>query len=243
MKEGAEALEITKGELNMELQQAKEAHSLMKFFQRKGMKMGLSMGFITVKDEISAGIRRLKEVKLLEGSLVTLPMNRLCVVTDVKALMSDTERKDFASELEMIQAMDLGWQLRHALSCALSELLEPDADVQEVLAQSAAVIQDFQAAYLDYVPRYMAATAEMRRAWGMMSRPEGERKALTGEPRKLATEIFKALLGSEPESTPTGAAPVEPVAAEKKAGEPDSLHSQVTESLKAWDLKLTALTN
>src|SRR6185312_17119117 len=80
LTDGDSALEV-KGVLNMEMEDAKAARSLMRFNLKNGIKTGLSIGYITVKDSVNNGIRYLKEIKLLEGSVVTLAANRLCAVT------------------------------------------------------------------------------------------------------------------------------------------------------------------
>jgi len=80
---------FVKGELNLEVQQGKEAYSLL----RQGALKGLSIGYRARKreyDEVSR-IARLKQVDLYEVSLVTFPANRLASVDKVKSL-PETER-------------------------------------------------------------------------------------------------------------------------------------------------------
>lgn len=81
----------------MEVQKAREAHALAKMKAVKGM----SIGFTTVKDVIDAGVRRLKELRLWEGSQVTFPANDLAMITAVKSpgeLWATIER--LSAELE-----------------------------------------------------------------------------------------------------------------------------------------------
>lgn len=66
-KEKNQGLEV-KGELNLDVQSAKEKRSLMK----QGAINGLSIGFRTIKDIWNDQIRHLKEVKLFEISAITL---------------------------------------------------------------------------------------------------------------------------------------------------------------------------
>jgi uncharacterized protein len=73
-------LEIA-GELVLETGKAQEAYALLK---RRVLK-GLSIGYDVVKDTIANGVRHLHELKLYEVSLVTLPMNELATITDLKA--------------------------------------------------------------------------------------------------------------------------------------------------------------
>jgi HK97 family phage prohead protease len=80
LKETSKGLEIA-GELVLETGKAQEAYALLK---RRVLK-GLSIGYDVVKDTIANGVRHLHELKLYEVSLVTLPMNELATITDLKA--------------------------------------------------------------------------------------------------------------------------------------------------------------
>ncbi len=76
------------GQLNLDVQLARERHALMKQAARVGGRTGLSIGFRTVRDEGERGrpaVRRLKEIQLYEYSLVSFPMNPRAAVTQVKA--------------------------------------------------------------------------------------------------------------------------------------------------------------
>lgn len=72
------------GELVMEVPKAQESYALMK----KEVLKGLSIGYDTVVSEYDrdTDIRRLKELRLWEVSLVTFPMNPEAQVTSVKKL-------------------------------------------------------------------------------------------------------------------------------------------------------------
>lgn len=73
-----------KGEINLDVQKAREAHSLLK----QGALKGMSIGYLTqdyVYDQ-TTGIRRLKKLKLLEVSIVTFPANEKAKITGVKFL-------------------------------------------------------------------------------------------------------------------------------------------------------------
>lgn len=77
-KEDAKGL-FTEGGFFLELEDGREAYNKAKLLQTKGVKLGLSMGYIAVKpvyDTIEGQtVRRLKEVKLREGSITLWPMN------------------------------------------------------------------------------------------------------------------------------------------------------------------------
>lgn len=72
-----------KGRLNMEVQRGREAHALLKAKDIDG----LSIGYNTIQDEVdrARSARLLKELDLVEVSVVSLGMNDLALVDDVKA--------------------------------------------------------------------------------------------------------------------------------------------------------------
>ncbi len=70
------------GRLLLDVQRAKEAHTLLK----EGAISGLSIGYSPVRYKIAAdsGVRKLEEVELWEISLVTFPANAAAGVTVIK---------------------------------------------------------------------------------------------------------------------------------------------------------------
>lgn len=82
MFEDAHGLYV-EGTLLLDVQRAKEAHTLLK----AGALTGLSIGYSPVRYTIDAetGVRRLAEVELWEVSLVTFPANDAANVTVVKS--------------------------------------------------------------------------------------------------------------------------------------------------------------
>lgn len=83
---------FVRGQLDVkENQLARERFSLAKKAIEIGAKSGLSIGFMTIKEEPDRdkpAVRHLKEVKLMEFSFVTFPMNTEAMVTDAKHFMS-----------------------------------------------------------------------------------------------------------------------------------------------------------
>lgn len=69
-----------KGQLNMDVQRARETRSLL----NQGAMQGLSVGYKTVKKAYEGSVRKLQELALKEFSPVTFPANELAVAT-VKA--------------------------------------------------------------------------------------------------------------------------------------------------------------
>ncbi len=107
-----------KGQLLMELPEAKKAYLLM----RARIVKGLSIGFESVKDSIESGVRHLKEIKLYEGSVVTFPMNEAALIASVKAKRAGERKDDFNEELSDVQLSDAGYQMRCALWSALGSI-------------------------------------------------------------------------------------------------------------------------
>lgn len=74
-----------KGQFNMDVQSAREKHSLT----RQGAISGLSIGYSTVKQAFKTidgkQVRLLQELKLREGSPCVFPANELATVTGVKS--------------------------------------------------------------------------------------------------------------------------------------------------------------
>ena len=89
-----------KGNLLMDndVPEARKAYKLIK----SGIVRGMSIGFKTMKDEVTKGVRRLKELALYEGSIVTFPMLPAAHIQQVKAEM---ERMPFAALIEATKAL------------------------------------------------------------------------------------------------------------------------------------------
>lgn len=81
-REDAKGL-LVKGQLNLETTKGREAYALLK----QGALRGLSIGYDAVKEVWEGSIRRLKEIRLWEWSLVTFPMNPAAQVVAVKSVV------------------------------------------------------------------------------------------------------------------------------------------------------------
>lgn len=86
LKEDERGLYV-EGQLNMDVQQAREALSLL----RQKALSGISIGYNSVRydTDVKSGVRRLYELKLFEASLVTFPACDSARVTDVKTILAD----------------------------------------------------------------------------------------------------------------------------------------------------------
>lgn len=88
---------LVEGEINLEVAAGKEKFSLAKQALKLKAKMGLSIGYMTIKaepDSKNPSIRRLKELKLYEWSPTAFPMNVEAMVTGAKSL-SDIDKAQF----------------------------------------------------------------------------------------------------------------------------------------------------
>lgn len=96
LKDSSDGL-IAEGKLSLGIQQAKDAHVLL----RDRVVRGLSIGFTVVKDRVDGSVRRLQELKLWEVSLTPIPANPAALVTGVKSMDGVQRALDsFRSEIE-----------------------------------------------------------------------------------------------------------------------------------------------
>lgn len=72
---------LADGQLVLDLPSAKDMHTRV----LNGLVTGISIGYETVKESYTQGVRQLDEIRLMEISLVTFPANTFARVTDVKS--------------------------------------------------------------------------------------------------------------------------------------------------------------
>ena len=176
-----EALAV-KGELLMELPEAQKAYALIKAQIVKG----LSIGYETVKKEMDGMTRRLKELKLFEGSLVTFPMNEMSLVTAVKRRAGGVERKDsFDEELSEIQLRAASYQMRCALDESLGSILwDSDLASADKLTAAEETIRQFHDAYMGFLPDLLKLMEEY---YGPSGKAAGKRETKEGRTISSAT--------------------------------------------------------
>jgi len=93
---------FVEGKLDLNVQSAREKYSLAKTAMSLGAKMGLSIGYMTIKaepDRDKPMIRHLKELKLFEYSIVTFPMNTEAMITSAKSLAGVDRARYLITEL------------------------------------------------------------------------------------------------------------------------------------------------
>lgn len=75
-----------RGEMPLDVPEVASAYRKIKFMMERGMKMGLSIGYDTIKSMPGdGGVRRLKELALHEVSITPFPMNTEAVIMGAKA--------------------------------------------------------------------------------------------------------------------------------------------------------------
>lgn len=217
--------------------EAYKAYALM----RNGIVKGLSIGYKAIKAPFEKGIRKLQEVRLLEGSVVTFPMLPLAQVLSVKA---DGQKDTFEKELFRLQIMASRYQMVEALGRSLDSILyEKDIPVSEKTSQSQSAVSAFAAAYVSMLPDYMSCC-------GMTDSDEGtsipksfsafESKAgrtisaATAERIREAIQTLQSLLGDT--TTPTDDEPDE-------ADDVEGAGAAGTEEVKSTPVEPEAVTD
>ena len=148
--DGPDALRV-KGQLLLDLPTAQKAYALIK---NKIVK-GLSIGYDAIKKEMDGTIRRLKEIRLWEGSIVTFPMAELSLITSVKSKKQMGEMEDFNAELMEAQLQAAFCQMMCALCASLCECMCCDAPPADKPAMCKTLIDQFSMAFVAYCANYM----------------------------------------------------------------------------------------
>jgi hypothetical protein len=151
--DGPDALRV-KGqiELDPDIPFSMTAYKLLK----KRLLSGLSIGYDTIKEQMVDGVRRLKELRLWEGSIVTFPMNELAGVTSVKMRGKLEQKDDFDTEFAELQVQWAGDMMRSALFESLGDMMfDPDLTREERIAGSQLAIDQFSAAYMAWLPQFL----------------------------------------------------------------------------------------
>jgi HK97 family phage prohead protease len=120
----------TRGVLNLEKQDARDAYSDLKFYRDHDMPMGMSFGFdiIQGKQRDDKGIRHLRELKLHEVTLTEFPMNELAGV-DPESIKS----VDLGSLSEMIEDYKAGRRISTETMNQLRTLMEHNQQIADKL--------------------------------------------------------------------------------------------------------------
>ncbi len=120
-------------------QLARERFSLAKMALEIGAKFGFSIGYITIKEEPDTDnpmIRRLKELKLLEYSMVTFPMNKEAGLTGAKSEYQIMNDSDYANCIaKLLDSGKSKEEILEALNKAAVKINNPsDSEVQLLIS-------------------------------------------------------------------------------------------------------------
>ncbi len=147
------------GQINIDKQAGRDAYSDLKFYRDKGLPMGLSIGYETVKSDpsnlTSDGARHLKEVRLWEISITEFPMNLAAQVTNVKhAKDSLMQQKDFNEALDNIQTWSARYDYMSALEASVCEAIRDEKlTTADAVAQVETAVGQFQQRMVELVPK------------------------------------------------------------------------------------------
>lgn len=112
---------FVEGEIDLENPDGRNKYNLAKKAVEIGAPMGLSIGYSVVKampDKDRPRVRRLKELKLYEYSIVTFPMNTEAMISDVKQWREDMGKTEFLN-LIRTKAEELGISMSEIVDFAL----------------------------------------------------------------------------------------------------------------------------
>lgn len=121
------------GKLDLNVQAAREKYSLAKTAMELGTNLGLSIGYMTIKaepDRENMSIRRLKELKMFEYSLVTFPMNTAAMITAAKSLGGIDKANFLLKQLEE-QGVKRD-ELLNALQNGAAKDIDPKSQLQSM---------------------------------------------------------------------------------------------------------------
>ena len=131
-----------------------EAYKALALMRAKVVK-GLSIGYKAIKAPMEDGVRKLKEIRLLEGSIVTFPMLPVAQVVSVK---SADQKEAFDDELSHLQILALRYQIMDALGRSLDRILYADnLAASDKISQSNAACVRFTESYISMLPDYLSA--------------------------------------------------------------------------------------
>jgi len=125
-----------KGLINLAVKRGQEAYALLK----QGALTGMSIGYDTVKvkEDTKSDTRRLQEIKLWEGSVVTFPMNQQALVEMVKNRQRDIGTSELHAEIKALKDTVEGWKelegVRTDEAAAEQKTIDTDELIEDVKA-------------------------------------------------------------------------------------------------------------
>jgi len=177
---------------------------------------GLSIGYDVITKELKGGVRRLKELKLYEGSVVTFPMNELATVTGVKS--------DFNTEFENWQTWDARQIASSALCAALESILwDEEMDAATKVTKSDESITQFHEKYLEILPQLLSLLGMKEQILAEVKAGRTISAATRGK-IEAAIKVLQALLESADGTSEEAATTAKEAAAVPDKPEADAHH-------------------
>jgi len=131
------------GEIDLQNPDGLTKHNLARRAVDLGAKMGLSIGFQTIKAEPwkeNPTVRQLKEIKLFEYSLVTFPMNTDAMIMAAKNFGDAMTVEEFTLAVRE-KAKQLGISMQQLIEGALRVEAAPDDGIDPAKSQSAVITE------------------------------------------------------------------------------------------------------
>jgi len=155
------------GEINVDSADGEKAYKWMKFAMDRDLPVGLSIGFRIVDKAIENGIRYLKEIALVEYSIVTFPANEEAGLTAVKSATEESVEKamDFnealTQEMTERELCDLRWTIESAKCDALCSVQDDTTlDSSKQLALIKTIYDQYTTAMLSWWSKWLTFMAQ-----------------------------------------------------------------------------------
>ncbi len=96
-----------KGRFDLDRQSGKDTYQAIKFAKNHGRKMGLSIGFIPNWKQVDYidNVRILKEIHIVEYSIVVFPMNPKAQISSIKSFSKDAPEEKIVQKKREIEAV------------------------------------------------------------------------------------------------------------------------------------------
>lgn len=183
------------GQLSLDVQEAREAYTLVK----DEVVSGLSFGFVSVHDKIGqGGIRNFTEVKLLEISPTWLPSGDDSRITNVREMEDDIEQRATNFDDTMLSNTSIAlWDSIHeTVQDIWWAWVFGESDDADVMVKMDDALNAFHMQYLEFTSQWIQMVNRNNAEDGMRSSPLGDlqvqvRDAVISE-KRTADEFISA---------------------------------------------------
>jgi len=137
IEENSKGLAVT-GELALKVQKAQEVHELMKIGALDSLSIGFRADPSKQQFDDARNVRILKEIDLLEVSVVTFPANERARIRTVKEMLGDNELPSVRQFEECLRDVGFGERLAKAIIADGYKAVLAERDVLDTASLSAA---------------------------------------------------------------------------------------------------------